>query len=126
MTMNDAMQRMSDRVPRPKPRFFTIVLAGPADHRRQFGETLAKLSGILRSRKKMREKVRRCHRKPRRLPASSAHCRLWWLRSGPSSRRNTASAYCFTTSTGHFILGIGVSIMATGVFVMRKMINFDM
>ena len=31
----------------------------------------------------------------------------------------------FTTSTGHLILGVSAFWMSIGVFVMKKMINFD-
>ena len=31
----------------------------------------------------------------------------------------------FTTSTGHLILGVSGVWMSIGIFVMRKMINFD-
>lgn len=125
MTMNDAMQRMSDRVPSQELRFFTIVLATQQTTGGNLAETLAKLSEILRSRKKMREKVK--------AMSSEAKASAGIIGSLPvvvaSLLAFIAPEYIgilFTTSTGHFILGIGVSIMATGVFVMRKMINFDM
>jgi len=31
----------------------------------------------------------------------------------------------FTTDTGHFILLIAAGLMATGIYIMRQMINFD-
>ena len=31
----------------------------------------------------------------------------------------------FTTGTGHMVLGICACWMGTGIFVMKKMINFD-
>ena len=125
MTMNDAMQRMSDRVPSQELRFFTIVLATQQQTGGNLAETLAKLSEILRARKKMREKVK--------AMSSEAKASAGIIGSLPVVVTTLLAfiapdyiGLLFTNSTGNFILGIGVSIMAIGVFVMRKMINFDM
>ncbi len=55
--MADALQRMSDRLPSPEFRYFTIVLGTQQTTGGNLAETLAKLSDVLRQRKKMRDKV---------------------------------------------------------------------
>lgn len=125
MTMNDAMQRMSDRLPSQELRFFTIVLATQQTTGGNLAETLAKLSEILRARKKMRDKVK--------AMSSEAKASAGIIGSLPivvcTLLAFIAPAYVgllFTTTAGNFMLGLGVCIMFTGIMVMRKMINFDM
>jgi tight adherence protein B len=125
MTMNDAMQRMGDRLPSQEFRFFTIVLATQQTTGGNLAETLAKLSEILRARKKMREKVK--------AMSSEAKASAGIIGSLPivvcALLSFIAPQYVgllFTTTAGNFMLGLGVCIMATGIMVMRKMINFDM
>lgn len=125
MTMNDAMQRLSDRIPSQELRFFTIVLATQQTTGGNLAETLAKLSEILRARKKMREKVK--------AMSSEAKASAGIIGSLPVLLTLLLAfiapdyiGLLFTTDAGNFMLGIGVSIMTMGVLVMRKMINFDM
>ena len=125
MTMNDAMQRMSDHIPSQELRFFTIVLATQQTTGGNLAETLAKLSEILRARKKMREKVK--------AMSAEAKASAGIIGSLPLVL-GTVLAFIapdyigllFTTSPGNFMLGIGAAVMFTGVMVMRKMVNFDM
>lgn len=125
MTMNEALQRMSDRLPSQELRFFGIVLATQQTTGGNLAETLAKLSEILRARRKMREKVK--------AMSSEAKASAGIIGSLPivvcAILAFIAPDYVgllFTTSTGNFMLAIGICIMFTGVMVMRKMINFDM
>jgi tight adherence protein B len=124
-TMGDAMQRMSDRIPSSEFRYFTIVLGTQQSTGGNLAETLAKLSDVLRQRKKMRDKVQ--------AMSSEAKASAAIIGSLPICVMGVLAflAYdyislLFTTSTGNFLLFIGAATMVMGVLVMRKMINFDM
>jgi tight adherence protein B len=123
--MADALQRMSDRLPSPEFRYFTIVLGTQQTTGGNLAETLAKLSDVLRQRKKMRDKVQ--------AMSSEAKASAGIIGSLPLVVMGALSflapdyiALLFTTSPGNFMLGLCIVIMGTGVMVMRKMINFDM
>jgi tight adherence protein B len=86
---------------------------------------LAKLSDVLRQRKKMKDKVQ--------AMSSEAKASAGIIGSLPLFVMGALSflapeyvALLFTTDTGRFMLAICVVVMGTGVMVMRKMINFDM
>jgi tight adherence protein B len=123
--MGDALQRMSDRLPSPEFRYFTIVLGTQQTTGGNLAETLAKLSDVLRQRKKMKDKVQ--------AMSSEAKASAGIIGSLPLFVMGALSflapdyvALLFTTSTGRFMLAICVVVMGSGVLVMRKMINFDM
>jgi tight adherence protein B len=123
--MGDALQRMSDRLPSPEVRYFTIVLGTQQTTGGNLAETLAKLSDVLRQRKKMKDKVQ--------AMSSEAKASAGIIGSLPLFVMGALTflapdyvALLFTTDTGNFLLAICVVIMGTGVMVMRKMINFDM
>jgi tight adherence protein B len=123
--MGDALQRMSDRLPSPEFRYFTIVLGTQQTTGGNLAETLAKLSDVLRQRKKMRDKVA--------AMSSEAKASAGIIGSLPLVVMGALSflapdyvALLFTTGPGKFMLGLCIVIMGTGVMVMRKMINFDM
>jgi tight adherence protein B len=123
--MGDALQRMSDRLPSPEFRYFTIVLGTQQTTGGNLAETLAKLSDVLRQRKKMRDKVS--------AMSSEAKASAGIIGALPLVVMGALSflapdyvALLFTTKPGNFMLGLCIVIMGTGVMVMRKMINFDM
>ena len=123
--LGDALQRMSDRIPSPEFRYFTIVLGTQQTTGGNLAETLAKLSDVLRQRKKMRDKVK--------AMSSEAKASASIIGSLPILVMGALSflapeyiALLFTTRPGNFMLAIGVVTMGCGVLVMRKMINFDM
>ncbi len=58
ITLEDCLNRLITRVPTNEARFFTIVLITQQTTGGNLAETLAKLSGILRDRKKMRDKIK--------------------------------------------------------------------
>jgi tight adherence protein B len=123
--MADALQRMSDRLPSSEFRYFTIVLGTQQSTGGNLAETLAKLSDVLRQRRKMRDKVK--------AMSSEAKASAGIIGSLPllvmAALAFLAPEYVgllFTTDTGNFLLFIGGATMTMGVLVMRKMINFDM
>lgn len=124
MSMDEALKRTTDRVPNPELRFFAIVLMIQQQTGGNLADTLAKLSDVLRQRKKMRDKVQ--------AMSSEAKASASIIGSLPiivtALLAFVASDYIgllFSTSTGHMLIGAGLGVMGFGVFVMRQMINFD-
>jgi tight adherence protein B len=124
-TMGDALQRMSDRVPSPEFRYFTIVLGTQQSTGGNLAETLAKLSDVLRQRKKMRDKVQAMSSEAK-ASASIIGSLPLLVMGALAFLAHDYIALLFITKTGNFLLFIGAATMVMGVLVMRKMINFDM
>jgi tight adherence protein B len=123
--MGDALQRMSDRLPSPEFRYFTIVLGTQQTTGGNLAETLAKLSDVLRQRKKMKDKVAAMSSEAKASAGIIGSLPLFVM-AALSFLASDYVALLFTTETGNFLLAISVVVMGTGVMVMRKMINFDM
>lgn len=120
----DAASKMYDRVPLAEANFFAIVLSIQTKAGGNLSETLGNLSRVLRDRKKMREKINAMSMEAKAsamiigaLPAgvmllvyltSPQYIELLWL-----------------TSSGRMMLLGSAFWMSIGVFVMKKMINFD-
>jgi tight adherence protein B len=123
--MADALQRMSDRLPSPEFRYFTIVLGTQQSTGGNLAETLAKLSDVLRQRKKMKDKVQAMSSEAKASAGIIGSLPLFVM-GALAFMAPDYVALLFTTSPGRFMLAICVVVMGTGVMVMRKMINFDM
>ena len=124
LTLPEALERAVERTPTPELRFFTIVLAIQQQTGGNLAETLAKLSEVLRARKRMRDKIK--------AYASEARASAMIIGSLPIVVGTLLSVIApsyigllFTTGTGHLLLGIGAVTMGMGILVMRNMINFD-
>ncbi|MBW8859254.1 MAG: type II secretion system F family protein [Caulobacter sp.] len=123
MSMDQALERMFERMPTSELRFFTIVLSIQAKTGGNLAEALGNLSTVLRARKLMAEKVKAL--------SAEAVASAFIIGSLPPAVATlisvTAPAYMaplFTDPRGHMML-IGAAIwMSIGIFVMRKMINF--
>jgi tight adherence protein B len=123
--MADALQRMSDRLPSPEFRYFTIVLGTQQTTGGNLAETLAKLSDVLRQRKKMKDKVQAMSSEAKASAGIIGSLPLFVM-AALSFLAPDYVALLFITDTGRFMLAICVVVMGCGVMVMRKMINFDM
>lgn len=123
MTVEQALEKMFERMPTPELRFFTIVLAIQAKTGGNLAEALANLSTVLRSRKLMREKI-----KALSAEATASAFIIGMLPPGVVTLITiTAPSYMhvmFTDPRGQLMLLGGVIWMCIGIFVMRKMINF--
>jgi tight adherence protein B len=113
------------RVPLQEVNFFMIVLMIQSKAGGNLSEALGNLSSVIRARKMMREKVK--------AMSSEAKASAMIIGALPFVVGflvyMTTPAYVmqlFTTDTGHLFLTIGVVMMSMGIFVMRKMINFDL
>lgn len=122
--LDEAVERLWERVPLAETNFFAIVIAVQARAGGSLSEALGNLAKVLRERKKMQSKIKAMSSEAK----SSAGIigALPFLVSG--AVYITSPDYMsliFTTQTGNLVLaGCGLW-MGTGILVMRKMINFD-
>ena len=124
LSVPEAALRMHETMPCPEASFFGIVIQIQQQAGGNLSEALANLSRVLRDRKKMKAKVQALSMEAKAsaviigaLPFIVAF--LVYL-SSPNYIMPL-----FTTSTGHLILAISGIWMSMGIFVMRKMMNFE-
>ena len=120
----EAVERLYRNVPTPETNFFAIVIGIQAQAGGNLSEALGNLSRVLRDRKKMKAKIQAMSMEAKAsggiigsLPVIVAF--LVYL---------TSPGYIsvlFTSTPGNMILAVAAFWMATGIFVMKKMINFD-
>ncbi len=124
MSIPEAAMRMQQTMPCPEASFFGIVIQIQQQAGGNLSEALGNLSRVLRDRKKMKAKVQALSMEAKAsaviigiLPFMVAF--LVYL-SSPNYIMPL-----FTTSTGHMLLGIAAVWMSMGVFVMKKMMSFE-
>jgi len=124
LSVGEACERFADRVPVPEASFFSIVINIQQKSGGNLSEALGNLSRVLRDRKKMKGKVK--------AMSSEAKASAGIIGSLPflvgGAVYLTTPSYMmvlFTTNIGKVIIACGLFWMAIGVFIMRKMINFD-
>jgi tight adherence protein B len=124
MPLGEACARLYERMPLPEANFFGIVIAIQQKSGGNLAEALGNLSKVLRDRKKMAEKVQAMSMEAKAsagiigsLPpivmflvylSTPGYISLLW-----------------THPTGQLMLAGCVLWMSMGIFVMKKMINFD-
>jgi tight adherence protein B len=123
MSIEQALDKMYERMPTSEVRFFAIVLSIQQKTGGNLAEALGNLSTVLRARKLMVEKI-----KAMSGEAVASAGIIGCLPPGVMLMVFiTTPAYMmplFTDPRGHLLLlGAGVW-MGTGIFVMRRMINF--
>jgi tight adherence protein B len=124
VTVQEAVQRLADRVASPEANFLSIVITIQSRSGGNLTEALSNLSTVLRERKKMRAKIRAMSAEAKAsggiigaLPPIVAS--VLFLTSPEYV------ALLYTTTVGIVVL-VGSGLwMLMGVLVMRKMINFD-
>jgi tight adherence protein B len=124
MTLKQALERSSRRMPTADMKFFAIVLNLQQQTGGNLAETLAGLSDVLRQRKKMADKVK----------AMSSEARMTAGIIGSMPFLISLMIYLinpdyisllWTDHTGKKILYGGLAWMGLGVFIMKQMIAFD-
>jgi len=124
MPLGEACTRLYDSIPLPESNFFGIVVSIQTKTGGNLSEALGNLSRVLRDRKKMQAKIRAMSMEAKTsaviigsLPiavmilvylTSPSYIELLW-----------------TTELGRLMLAACAVWMSIGVFVMKKMINFD-
>ena len=124
MPLEEAVQRLHERIPLAEASFFAIVIAIQSRTGGSLSEALGNLSKVLRERKKMRAKVK--------AMSSEAKASGGIIGSLPIIVGGlvylTSPAYIsllFTNQTGNIVLVGSALWMGIGIFVMKKMINFN-
>nr|WP_303705032.1 type II secretion system F family protein [Brevundimonas naejangsanensis] len=123
LTLADALDKMYMRMPTPELKFFAIVIAIQQKSGGNLAEALSNLTSVLRARRMMGEKIK--------AMSSEAVASAAIIGSLPPvvmiMVTLTSPSYMkllFTDVRGHVMLLGAVLWMATGVFVMKRMINF--
>ncbi len=124
LSIPEAVERLTSQVPIPETNFFAIVINIQQKAGGNLSEALSNLSGVLRDRKMMEGKIKAF--------SSEAKASAMIIASLPFAVAGlvylTSPAYIsllWTTSTGQLVLAGAAVWMAIGVFVMKKMVNFD-
>jgi tight adherence protein B len=123
LTLQQALERMYDRLPTPELRFFTIVIGIQQKSGGNLAEALGNLSTVLRARRLMGEKIKAL--------ASEATASAGIIGSLPPVVMGivmvTTPAYMmlmFTETRGQVMLIIAAMWMGIGIFMMKRMIAF--
>lgn len=124
LSIGEAVERFAERVPVSEASFFSIVINIQQKAGGNLSEALSNLSRVLRDRKKMKGKVK--------AMSSEAKSSAGIIGSLPflvgGAVYLTTPSYMmvlFTTNIGKIIIACGLLWMGIGIFIMRKMINFD-
>ncbi|MDP5104415.1 MAG: type II secretion system F family protein [Erythrobacter sp.] len=123
-TMEDALQDTADRLAIPEFNFFTITLAIQRETGGNLAETLSNLGEVLRKRAQMKLKIRAMSSESK----ASAYIvgALPFIVFGLISYINPTYMGGFFTDDRLIVAGLGAGVwMGIGVFIMAKMVNFE-
>jgi tight adherence protein B len=124
MPLGDACARLFERMPVPEANFFGIVIAIQQKSGGNLSEALGNLSKVLRDRKKMAEKIQAMSMEAKAsagiIGSLPPIVMLLVYLSTPDY-----ISLLWTHPTGQLMLVGCVIWMSIGIFVMKKMINFD-
>ncbi|MEQ8283964.1 MAG: type II secretion system F family protein [Parvibaculum sp.] len=123
VTLEQSLTRIYERMPLAEVNFFQIVLAIQQKSGGNLSEALGNLSKVLRDRKKMRGKIQAMSQE-----AKASAAIIGSLPPGVMMMIYMTSpdymGVLFSTTAGNMIIVGGLTWMAIGVLVMRKMIDF--
>jgi tight adherence protein B len=124
MPLGEACTRLYERMPLPEANFFGIVIAIQQKSGGNLSEALGNLSKVLRDRKKMSEKIQAMSMEAKAsaaiIGALPPIVMLLVYLSTPDY-----ISLLWTHPTGQLLLCGCVFWMSCGIFVMKRMINFD-
>jgi tight adherence protein B len=124
MPLGDACARLYERMPVPEANFFGIVIAIQQKSGGNLSEALGNLSKVLRDRKKMAEKIQAMSMEAKAsagiIGSLPPIVMLLVYLSTPQY-----ISLLWTHPTGQLMLVGCVIWMSLGIFVMKRMINFD-
>lgn len=124
ITIDQGLERIFERMPLPEVSFLGIVINIQSKSGGNLSEALNNLSKVLRERKKMKGKIRAVSQEAK-SSAAIIGALPFFIILAISFINPDYMAPLFSTRTGNIIL-VGCGLwMLTGIFVMRKMINFD-
>jgi tight adherence protein B len=124
MPLGEACARLYERMPVPEANFFGIVVAIQQKSGGNLSEALGNLSKVLRDRKKMAEKIQAMSMEAKAsagiIGSLPPIVMLLVYLSTPDY-----ISLLWTEPTGRLMLAGSAVWMSCGIFVMKKMINFD-
>lgn len=124
LPLGEACTKLFERVPLPEANFFGIVVSIQQKAGGNLSEALGNLSRVLRERKKMKAKIKAMSMEAKAsamiIAALPVSVMLLVYLTSPSYIE-----LLWTEPLGRMMLASCVVWMAMGVFVMKKMINFD-
>jgi tight adherence protein B len=124
MSLGDACSRLYERMPLPEANFFGIVIAIQQKSGGNLSEALGNLSKVLRDRKKMAEKIQAMSMEAKASAAIIGALPLIVMLLVYLTTPDYI-ALLWTHPTGRLMLAGSAFWMSAGIFVMKKMINFD-
>jgi tight adherence protein B len=124
MPIGEACSKLFERIPVPEANFFGIVIAIQQKAGGNLSEALGNLSKVLRERKKMKAKIQAMSMEAK-ASASIIACLPVAVMILVYITSPNYIELLWTHPTGRFMMALCAGWMACGVFVMRKMINFD-
>ncbi len=124
MPLEEAVERLPERVPLPEASFFAIVIGMQTQTGGSLSEALGNLSKVLRERKKMKAKIKAVSSEAK---ASAGIIGVMPVMVGGMVYLTSPQyiALLFTTGVGNIVLAACAVWMAIGSLIMRKMINFN-
>jgi tight adherence protein B len=122
--LGDAAGRLFERVPVPEANFFGIVIAIQQKSGGSLSEALGNLSRVLRERRKMQAKIKAMSMEAKASAAIIASLPVAVMILVYLTSPNYIELL-WTTPLGRTMLFACAVWMSMGVFVMRRMINFD-
>jgi tight adherence protein B len=123
-TIQEAVNVLYERVPLPEVNFFIVVITVQAQAGGNLSEALGNLGRVLRNRKKMQQKIKAMSAEAK-ASAGIIGGLPFVVAALVSLVQPNYLVPLYSTTLGQMWLGIAVVMMSMGVFVMRKMIQFD-
>jgi tight adherence protein B len=124
LPLGEACVKLYERMPVAEANFFGIVVFIQQKTGGNLSEALGNLSRVLRDRKKMKSKIQAMSMEAKASGAIIAALPLVVMTLVYLTSPQYISLL-FTDKMGHMLLAVSAFWMSCGVFVMRKMINFD-
>ena len=124
MPIGDACSKLYERVPVAEANFFGIVISIQQKAGGNLSEALGNLSKVLRERKKMKAKIQAMSMEAKASASIIAALPLAVMALVYISSPDYIELL-WTHPTGRMMMAASAAWMSMGVFVMRKMINFD-
>ena len=124
LSIPEATLRLPETMPCAEAGFFGIVIQIQSQAGGNLSEAIGNLSRVLRDRKKMKAKVQALSMEAKASAAIIGALPFIVAFLVYLSSPNYIMPL-FTTSSGHMIIGFSLVWMSIGIFVMRKMMNFE-
>ncbi len=124
VSLSDAVAKLPERIPLAEANFFAIVIGIQQQSGGALSEALGNLSKVLRGRKTMKGKIKAMSTEAKSSAAIIGSLPIIVITIMSLTSYDYISML-FTHPTGNIILVCSVTWMLTGIFVMKKMINFD-